>query len=105
MAAPATAVDFKDARGQQNLAPDGKPDHRFIAWVKLGSAPLKAGAHTMTFHFEGGAQNSGALDCFLFTNDGFVPQGAMKPAEGKAAGGPAIGSRCSPMKIRSRRRA
>jgi hypothetical protein len=86
--APATAVDFKDARGQQNLAPDGKPDHRFIAWVKLATAPLKAGSHTVMFHWEGGAQNSGALDCFLFTNDGFVPQGAMKPGEAKPAGGP-----------------
>ena len=78
---PWTPVDFHDARGQQNLAPDGKPDHRFIAWVKLGGATLAAGKHTMAFHWEGGAANSGALDCFVLTNDGFIPQGTMKPGE------------------------
>lgn len=84
--AAATPVNLAEARGQQNVSPDGKVDHRFIAWVKLGTASLSAGAHTLTMQWEGGAANSGALDCFLVTNDGFVPQGTMKPGEQKAAG-------------------
>lgn len=82
-----TPVDFKDARGQQNIASDGKTDHRFIAWVKLGELPLTPAKHLITFRWEGGAGNSGGLDCFVLTTDPFVPQGAMKPGtSGSAAG-------------------
>ncbi|MEX2093127.1 MAG: hypothetical protein WD971_10645 [Pirellulales bacterium] len=81
------AVDFKEARGQQNVAADNKPDHRFIAWVKLGALDLKQGKHAVDFRWEGGAANSGALDCFVLTSDAFVPAGARKPGDfAKAAG-------------------
>ena len=86
-----TPVDFKDARGQQNIAADGKLDHRFIAWVKLGQVPLTKGRHSVGFRWEGGASNSGGLDCFVLTTGAFVPQGTMRPGAGgdaKAAGGP-----------------
>lgn len=81
-------IDLKDARGQQNVAADGGVDHRFIAWVNLGKTQLAAGKHELAFHWEGGAANSGGLDCFVLTTDAFVPQGTLKPgaaAEGAEA--------------------
>ena len=82
-----TPVDFKEARGQQNIASDNKPDHRFIAWVKLGALQLAKGKHTIAFRWEGGASNSGGLDCFVLTTEPFVPAGAAKPVARTDAGG------------------
>ena len=79
------AVTTGTAQQQQNIAGDGKLDHRFIAWVKVGKLALAKGKHEVAFRFEGGAQNSGGLDCFVLTTDAFVPQGTMKPGEGSAA--------------------
>ena len=86
-----TAVTTGTAQQQQNIAGNGALDHRFIAWVKIGVLPLAKGKHTIAFRFEGGASNSGGLDCFVLTTEKFVPQGTMKPgASGaQAASGPA----------------
>ncbi len=83
-------VDFKDCRGEQNIAEDNKPDMRFIAWMKAGNIKLTAGAHTVRFKFGGTAKNQhhGALDCFVFTRIPFVPAGAKKPAVAKSTSGP-----------------
>ena len=83
------AVETKGGRGQQNIAADNKPDHRFIAWLKLGEIELAAGGHEIAFRWEGGASNSGGLDCFLLTSDRFVPQGTMKPGAPAGQGGKA----------------
>ncbi len=56
-----------------------KPDHRFLAWVKVGSVPLKAGENSITFEIHGDIANSGGIDCFLFDNSGFVPSGTLQP--------------------------
>ena len=76
-----TPADLKEPRQQQNVAGDGKIDHRFIAWVKLGRVPLKMGRHAIAFRFDGKVSNSGALDCFVLTTEAWVPQGVMKPGE------------------------
>ena len=79
-------IDFKtEVRGQQNIAADGKPDLRFIAWAKGGGVKLSAGDHTVKFKMHGTADNHGGLDCFLFTNDGFIPNGLLKPGLQKPA--------------------
>ncbi len=85
-----TAVTTGTAQQQQNIASNGALDHRFIAWVKIGVLPLTKGKHTVAFRWEGGASNSGGLDCFVLTTDKFVPQGTMKPgaASAQAAAGP-----------------
>lgn len=83
---PWAPVDSKEARQQQNISGDGKIDHRFIAWVKIATLPLKTGQHQIAFRFEGGASNSGGLDCFVLTSDGFVPQGTTKPGAIRASG-------------------
>ena len=85
-----TAVTTGTAQQQQNIAGDGKLDHRFIAWVKIGKLTLAKGKHEVAFRFEGGQSNSGGLDCFVLTTDAFVPQGTMKPggSSKEAASGP-----------------
>ncbi len=81
-----TKLDLqKDKRGEQNIAADGKPDLRFIAWSKIGPVPLAAGDHVVTFRFASGNDNQGALDCFVLTTEPFVPQGTRKPGDGTAA--------------------
>ena len=83
-----TALDFKNARGNQNIAADNKPDMRFIAWVKGGNLSLGAGPHTIAFRMSSGAKHSnhGGLDCFVFTTLPFVPAGVQKPGARSAAG-------------------
>lgn len=82
-------VDFKDARGQQNIAADNKADLRFLAWTKAGDIKLSAGKHAIVWKIHSGADrtNHGGLDCFVFTRIPFVPQGAKKPTRGATAGG------------------
>lgn len=81
-----TEIDLqKDKRGEQNIAADGKPDLRFIAWSKVGGIKMAQGKQTISFKMHGSADNHGGLDCFCLTNDGFVPQGTMKPGSSVAA--------------------
>ena len=75
-----TPVDFtQGTRDQLNIAADGKPDLRFIAWTCVGKVTLRAGANTIRFRMTSQLQNHGLIDCFLFTNEPFVPRGALKP--------------------------
>ncbi len=75
-------IDFAEKRGEYMIS--DKPDHRFLAWIKVGQVELKAGANTIAFKIHGEINNSGGIDCFLFDNTGFVPSGALKPATGAA---------------------
>ncbi len=86
-----TPIDFKDRRGEQNIAEDNKPDMRFIAWVKAGNIRLSIGKHTIRFKFGGSPQNHfhGGLDCFVLTRIPFVPAGTRKPSSTSTASGPA----------------
>jgi hypothetical protein len=91
------AVTLGTVQQQQNIASDGKIDHRFIGWVKIGALQLAKGKHTVAFRFEGPVANSGGLDCFVLTTEKFVPQGTMKPFGRRAAvaaGGPGDWFRC-----------
>ena len=80
-----TPADLKEPRGLQNIAEDNKPDLRFIAWIKVGKLDLKKGTTTVKFRMYG-TNNHGGLDCFVLTDDSFVPQGTMKPGAQAAAG-------------------
>jgi hypothetical protein len=77
----ATEVDFKGATDVVNIANDNKPDLRFIAWIKVGAVDLKAGANTISFRFHSANNHHGSLDCFLFTQAPFTPNGKTKPGE------------------------
>ena len=47
-------IALGEARQNQNIAADGRTDHRFLAWVKVGQVELDAGNHTLRFRWEGG---------------------------------------------------
>ena len=64
-----------------NIASDGKPDLRFIAWVKAGTLPLRTGANVLEVRFESKNNRHGGLDCFVLSQTRFLPQGNRKPGE------------------------
>jgi len=80
------AIDLsRGQRGAMNIAADNKPDLRFISWAKVGAVQLKAGANSLEFRMDSGAQNHGAIDCFCLTTDAWVPSGATKPGAAGAS--------------------
>ena len=72
-------VDTTRAIDQVNIANDGKPDLRFLAWMNAGKTTLKAGANTVSFTFDSTANHHGSLDCFVFASKPFSPNGASQP--------------------------
>jgi hypothetical protein len=76
-----TPVDLKHYSDLVNIAKDGKPDLRFIAWIEVGSVNLPAGPSRISFRFHSANNNHGSLDCFLFTQTPFTPNGKLKPGQ------------------------
>lgn len=77
-----TAIDLtRSPREQTNVAADGKPDLRFLAWVKADRITLKAGSNTIRFRMDSANSHHGYLDCFVFANEPFKPRGITKPGE------------------------
>ncbi|MGQ9605246.1 MAG: hypothetical protein ACUVTW_03530, partial [Thermogutta sp.] len=74
-------VSFDAATEVTNIAADGKPDLRFIAWVFAGRLSLAPGEHRITFRMYGEPQNHGGLDAFVLTNEAFVPRGLLRPGD------------------------
>lgn len=69
-------------QGARNIANDGKPDMRFLAWTKVGPLPLREGALTARFKMSSANGNHGAIDCFCLTTDSsWKPNGVLKPKE------------------------
>ncbi len=66
---------------QQNIAADGKPDLRFVAWIRVGTVALKKGANEIRFRMEGELSHHGLIDCFVLANEPFEPRGIAKPNE------------------------
>jgi hypothetical protein len=72
--APEVAVDFSHGLvGQENVAADGKPDLRFIAWARVGKVRLKAGKNRIAFRMAGSNSHHGYLDCFVLADGDFDP--------------------------------
>lgn len=86
-------MSFNDKRGEYQVSE--KPDHRLLAWVKVGRVQLQAGKNIITFNIHGNIANSGGIDCFLFDNTGFVPSGVARPTGGKL--GPAASDEWFPV--------
>jgi hypothetical protein len=81
-----TAIDLdKDQSGNTNIADDGKPDLRFIAWSHAGKVSLRKGANVVLFRMDSKNSNHGYLDCFVFANEPFRPMGILKPGQLAAA--------------------
>lgn len=77
-----TDIDLSNNQvGNVNVAADGKPDLRFIAWSKVGQVELKKGTNVVRFKMDSGNSHHGYLDCFVLTNEPFQPQGVLKPDE------------------------
>ena len=62
-----------------NIANDSKPDLRFVAWVKGGTANLPAGKATVEVKFHSRSNGHGGLDCFVLAAKPFAPNGKTKP--------------------------
>jgi hypothetical protein len=81
-----TDIDLsKNQVGNTNVAADGKPDLRFIAWSKVGQVDLQDGTNIIRFRMDSGNSHHGYLDCFVLTNEPFQPQGILKPDQLVAA--------------------
>ncbi len=78
-AAEVTIDLAREKRGEVNVAADGKPDVRFLAWCKVGKAKLVAGENTIKFRMTSANNNHGYLDCFVFSTEPFQPRGLLKP--------------------------
>ncbi len=90
--APAAEIDLAhDPRENVNIAADGKPDLRFLAWVHVGHVTLRQGGNAIVFRMQSANNNHGMLDCFVLANEPFEPHGISKPGEvtkpAPAAGG------------------
>jgi hypothetical protein len=64
-----------------NVAADGKPDLRFLAWKKVGELELASGRHAVRFRTYSGPQHHGAIDAFVFTTEPFLPKGTARPGQ------------------------
>jgi hypothetical protein len=79
---PATEIDLnKGQRENVNIADDGKPDLRFLAWEHVGKVELKQGANSVTFRMHSDNNNHGMLDCFVLADEAFEPHGITRPGE------------------------
>ena len=77
-----TPIDLtQGAIGSENVAADGKPDLRFIAWFHVGKLTLREGKNSLGFRMDSKNNNHGYLDCFVLANEPFQPRGLLKPDE------------------------
>ena len=74
-------VSLENPEQRVNLAIDGKPDMRFVAWVKAPPLTLRAGENSLELRFESRNRHHGGLDCFVLSLEPFLPQGRRKPGE------------------------
>ncbi len=80
-----TLIDVDRGLDSTNIAADGKPDLRFLAWARAGKVSLKKGPNGIRFRMDSSNNNHGYLDCFVLTNEPFTPRGAVKPDQLAAA--------------------
>ena len=77
---PETPIDLNAEKGEPvNVAADNKPDLRFLAWSRVGKVTLPAGTNTIRFRMTSENSHHGYLDCFVFSDEAFVPRGLLKP--------------------------
>jgi hypothetical protein len=75
-----TGIDLnQEKRGETNVAADGKPDLRFLAWSKVGKVKLKSGENVIRFRMTSQNSHHGYLDCFVLSTEPFQPRGLLKP--------------------------
>jgi len=78
-------LDLKQGeKGNMNVAADGKPDLRFLAWSNPAKLTLKTGENELRFRMDSENNHHGMLDCFVLTKGAFSPMGSAKPDEVEA---------------------
>ena len=82
---PWTLIDVEKGLDSTNVAADGKPDLRFLAWANAGKVTLKKGTSSIHFRMDSANNNHGYLDCFILVNEPFTPRGALRPDQLAAA--------------------
>ena len=69
-----------EAHDTLNIAEDGKPDMRFLAWAKVGPISLTKGSTALQFRMSSKNGNHGGIDCFCLTTDeAWRPDKTLKP--------------------------
>lgn len=77
---PWTPVPFGgELRDSTNIAADGKPDLRFLAWVRVGNVRVTKKSALVRFRMESKNHYHGYLDCFVFSTEPIVPSGTTRP--------------------------
>ncbi|WP_442507571.1 hypothetical protein SH528x_006500 [Novipirellula sp. SH528] len=76
-----TKVALQKHEQSVNIAADGKPDLRYVAWIKADSVSLSKGKNTLEVRFESDNNRHGGLDCFVLSREPFLPQGKLRPGE------------------------
>jgi hypothetical protein len=74
-------IDLSGTNVRDGLMISPKPDHRFLGWVKVGTAALAQGPNTLSIKIHSKLMNHGGIDCFVFSNTGFIPSGAVRPGK------------------------
>ncbi len=75
------AIDFATENVRDGFMISEKPDHRFLGWVKVGTVALNKGPNTLALKIHSKLSNHGGIDCFVLSNTGFIPSGAVKPGK------------------------
>ena len=74
-----TAIDFSEPVQNTNIAADGQPDLRFVAWLRQPELDLEAGDHELSFRFRSDNQNHGAIDAIVLSLEPFSPNLNLRP--------------------------
>ena len=82
---PLTPIDVDKGLESTNIAADGKPDLRFLAWAQAGKVTLNKGSNGIRFLMDSSNNNHGYIDCFVLTSEPFTPRGRFKPDQLAAA--------------------
>lgn len=77
-------VDFSNATQRLNIAADGQPDLRYVAWIDVGKVELSAGRHSLSLEMASKNKNHGGVDVIVFSKEAFTPNHALKPGENPA---------------------
>lgn len=81
----------KSHQDNVNIAEDGKPDMRFLAWTKVGPISLTEGNSELRFRMSSKNGNHGGIDCFCLTTDKtWKPEKALKPSDSKTWPAPVL---------------
>lgn len=74
-----TEVDFSEPVQNINIAADGQPDLRFVAWLRQPPLELAAGEHQLSFRFHSDNQNHGGIDAIVLSLEPFTPNLNLRP--------------------------